>query len=276
MFIQFLNPYAFSPTLCLQALFCILGWLRKLKNHPAGHSGKYTMELGEVLSIIPPLMNEYFCSRLAQTRWNEQMPWIADHYFSDLFERDLRSTTNIIDIKMKKKEEIEEKDTIQSIEGNQTNNVNQKDSKDEESMGTPDQLVPTQVFGKVVDPHFGSLGMELYKCIIIETMSGFPQYVNFAVDEMLKPLLVYTFGRDEQWMQKKIMTRINQKCALKITSILYHEVINKFQQTRGTAEKFVEPEYNEIIYNFSGLSPLKMFKSILQNKIEHKKEEKTE
>jgi len=269
-----------------EALFCILGWVRKLKQHNGPQTRQYAAELHDVISLIPPLMNHYFCSRMAQRRWHEQMPWIAEHYFPKLFVREVEGDgeghIKTMKEKVEKKEE-EDRTTgdASNVDGDGRRNRNGSNQKEEEPQDPlaaesengngngsgSGQWVRTEDVGKVADPYFGSLGMELYKCIIIEVMQ-FAQFTDYAVDEMLKPLLVFTFGRDEQWVRRRIMTRINQKCALRITSILYHEVIHRFQATGGAEDKFIEPEYKDVIHTYSGLTPLKMIQSIFKHKAE--------
>merc|ERR1712176_1099652 len=108
--------------------------------------------------------------------------------------------------------------------------------------------------------------MELYKCIMIETMQ-FQQYVDYAMDEMLKPLLAHTFGRDERWLESRLLPKITQKNALRVSSMVYHEVISRYQQTGSTEQQF-ETNYRGLLDRFSGIVPLKMFQAIAKIKAE--------
>ena len=70
-----------------EVLFCVLGWVRKLKQHSGPQTRSYTAELQGVLSLLPPLMKHYWSSKVAQRRWHPEMPWIAENYFPKLFVR---------------------------------------------------------------------------------------------------------------------------------------------------------------------------------------------
>lgn len=229
----------FETFIYCHCLFIFLSFIYKLKSFSKINNNHkqqiilYKNKLKEIIPLIIELINNYLNTKIAKklsfNKYYKEFSIIIGHYFPKYKQFvNVNSNNNDND----NDDSFEKND---DIDLSKINEILQKQTTNDDNMINKNK----------------SFGIILYKCILSELLLFDQEFEEIAINLMFKKHINIMFD-DQEWIRSVIFKQINQKCALKISSILYHENIQRGQNIIN-----FQPKYSDIISNFSGLIPFR-------------------